>query len=446
MSRTRQPVSLFASLALLISAAGCAMVPPAPTETPIVPQTSANLADTTIVAIQPAPGPARPVPNLLDLTGVTHILESVSGCVVGSVQHFQYKLGGRFPGLEGAPPLLAITDPANLSEQSSPAVKVAAKVKAEEDAAQQKIKGIQYLASLGCGGCYPDVEEALLAALDDCTEAVRFEAAKGIRSTVGSACVFCKADACCGSAVRKKLKKVAYDIDKNGCFDEPSERVRRQARLALCGCCGDDSIEELPEEGPEEGPEESTDPAAEVGADPVPGGTVASSLGGDSGSLDVHQIGAVDFATPQRLPDVEESAHPRSGVGSSSQRPTSITKPAVWSKKETPAIAVAWTRPPSQMKVSWEEITIDPQEFDSVERARQIMVFLKSKADGKDLEKPEFTADEISVRRFELTSVDEIRWNEKQSYLKKLPVGKTSPILTRDHRWYLLRVLSRADQ
>ena len=63
----------------------------------------------------------------------------------------------RFPGLEAKPPVLAITDPANLGEDASPAVQAAAKVKAEEDGAQQKIKALRYLATIGCGGSIPFV-------------------------------------------------------------------------------------------------------------------------------------------------------------------------------------------------------------------------------------------------------------------------------------------------
>ncbi|MDZ4817352.1 MAG: hypothetical protein SGJ20_00090, partial [Planctomycetota bacterium] len=64
------------------------------------------------------------------------------------------RLGSRFPGLEPKPALLPISDPANL-ESPNPAVATAAGVKADEDAAAQKVKAIRYLATIGCGGCYP---------------------------------------------------------------------------------------------------------------------------------------------------------------------------------------------------------------------------------------------------------------------------------------------------
>ena len=96
------------------------------------------------------------------------------------------RLGSIWPGLEAKPEILSITDPANL-ESDNPAVSSAAAVKAEEDAAAQKAKAIAYLASVGCAGCYPGIEDALLAALDDCTELVRFETAKALSDVVRSA-------------------------------------------------------------------------------------------------------------------------------------------------------------------------------------------------------------------------------------------------------------------
>jgi hypothetical protein len=386
------------------------------------------------VAIQPAPALAGPHPNLLDLTGVTHILESVTGCAVGGVQHIQFKLGGRFPGLEGTPPLLAITDPANLSEGASPAVQVAAKVKAEEDAAQQKIKGIQYLATIGCGGCYPDVEEALLSALDDCTEAVRYEAVKAIRATIGNECVFCKADACCSPAVKKKLRSIAYDIDKSGCFEEPSERVRRLARLALCSCCGDEPAEELPEEGPEEtppSPSKAGDGAVATAALPV---GPATEVAPATENARLNQSASVAKQSAFEL--VGADSKPSLAIGltaEASDQPATEQANSAAATSETPA------------RVVWEEITINPADFESVERARQIMLYLKARGDGKDVEKPEFNAEEIAIRQYDSATSNEAQWKEKRDYLKSLPVGKTSPILTHRHRWHLIRVLSRTN-
>ena len=74
--------------------------------------------------------------------------------------------------MEAAPPVTAITDPAN-GYSPDQAVKAATEVLADEDTASQKIESIRYLASIVCGGCYSDVEQVLLDALDDCNEKVR---------------------------------------------------------------------------------------------------------------------------------------------------------------------------------------------------------------------------------------------------------------------------------
>jgi hypothetical protein len=115
-----------------------------------------------------AQAPAAPPQTFWNWMGVPK--NPLAGCI---------NRGGNFPTCEKVPPLKAIADPANLASKN-PAIKKAAEIKAEEDLAAQKIKAIKYLAEIGCGGCYPGVAEALAAALDDCTEAVRYEAVKAI--------------------------------------------------------------------------------------------------------------------------------------------------------------------------------------------------------------------------------------------------------------------------
>ncbi len=177
--------------------------------------------------------------------------------VHGGLSH----LGLIFPGLEPGPPLLPITDPANLASDN-PAVAAAAAAKAEEDQAEQKIKAIRYLATLGCAGCYPGIEEALLAALDDCTERVRYEAVRALRDLSGNPCSSCKEKACCSEKVRKKLDDIANKTNDEDCFLEPSERVRRLARAGLSNC-GTPPVTPEPN-NPEEGPNDEDLPGANV--------------------------------------------------------------------------------------------------------------------------------------------------------------------------------------
>ena len=126
-----------------------------------------------------------------------------------------------------------IADPANL-ESDNPAIKAAAKIKKEQDLEKQKIKAIKYLSTVGCG-CYPGVREALLAALDDCTEEVRLEAAIAFCKAAGSCCDQC-AEGCCNAEVMQKLHEMAYGQDEKGCYIESSCEVRAAAAGALNAC------------------------------------------------------------------------------------------------------------------------------------------------------------------------------------------------------------------
>ncbi|HEX3869024.1 MAG TPA: hypothetical protein VHV77_01175, partial [Pirellulales bacterium] len=147
---------------------------------------------------------------------------------------------GNHPALERKPPLKSIADPANLASKN-PAIASAAQIKQEEDLAPQKIKAIKYLATIGCG-CYdkkidPPVKVALMAALDDCTERVRFEAAKAIGEAAATKCVVCGQNCCCDEDMAKKLAEIAFERSEDCCWLEPSERVRNSAREALQLCC-----------------------------------------------------------------------------------------------------------------------------------------------------------------------------------------------------------------
>ena len=235
---------------------GCASVPaPAPAAAPPPPlPTSATAGDTSIVAIAvPAAEKCCKKQTLPEFLGLDKLGAGIGGLFQGVFSRVTSVLGleGKFPGLQPKPPIANITDPANLSETASPSVQAAAKVKAEQDQASQKIQALRYLATIGCGGCYPEVEEALLAALDDCTEVVRYEAVKAMRGKKRKCCTYCSQDGCCSAKVQKKLNEIANKMKPTGGYVEPSERVRRLARLAL-SVCGPaiESQDQVPTEGP----------------------------------------------------------------------------------------------------------------------------------------------------------------------------------------------------
>jgi hypothetical protein len=176
-------------------------------------------------------------------------------------------LGTYFPWIEPKPPLVPITEAGG--EDASPAEQAAAEAKAEEDKAAQKVKAIKFLTSRGCGKCYPDTEKALISALEDCIEVVRYETVKGLYRNLGKGCGCCRENSCCTVKLLEKLYELAYERDLRGCYLEPSPRVRRYARL-LMEKCGPPVPEELEAEEPtpEEGPtEEGDEPEGEQAAD-----------------------------------------------------------------------------------------------------------------------------------------------------------------------------------
>ena len=234
-----------AMLAAQLVCAGCNLLAPPPAALPAV--------------AAPAVAPAAAAPAAAAAPHTGFLTQAFCGLRV-LIGRIRARLGMRFPGLEGKPPVTAITDPAN-AESPTPAVKTAAEVKADEDAAPQKIKALRYLATIGCTECYPDIEKAMLAALDDCTESVRYEAVKAIRKTAGDPCQACQATRCCRPDILKRLREVAYDMRDDCCYKEPSARIRRLARLVLCECNGAAIVESAePTEGPSREPE-----AAEAG-------------------------------------------------------------------------------------------------------------------------------------------------------------------------------------
>ncbi|OUT60796.1 MAG: hypothetical protein CBB71_07235 [Rhodopirellula sp. TMED11] len=241
---------------LLLLFAGCASVPKTPAA-PAAP-TSAAAGATTIVAVAAPAAPSITLPQFLGL-------DKALGGVCTLADRLRNRLGTYFPGLEAKPPVLALTDPANSGPDASPAVQAAAAAKAEEDQAAQKAKAIKYLASKGCGECFPDTEAALHAALDDCAEVIRYETVKGLRGSTGGKCNCCRENSCCSPKLLKKLYDLAYERDDSGCFVESSARVRRNARLVICQCGGVPPLD--PQRGPLEGPGGGPAPVPTVAVD-----------------------------------------------------------------------------------------------------------------------------------------------------------------------------------
>ena len=151
------------------------------------------------------------------------------------------RIGQHFPDLEPKPPLVLNTSP-QAAASPSVAVHNAAFVLSAEQQAPQKIKAIKAVAKVGAAA-YPQVEEALLAGMDDRNPDVRLASVEAVLKTSGDGCDPCDLTGNCTPAIRHQLWLMGYGVHDDGCPLEPSPAVRRVARLALGACGGPMPVE-----------------------------------------------------------------------------------------------------------------------------------------------------------------------------------------------------------
>ncbi|MDG2470234.1 MAG: peptidylprolyl isomerase, partial [Pirellulaceae bacterium] len=422
-------------------------------------------------------------------TGISRILNRLSTSL---------DLTGKFPALQPTPPVTNITDPANLSKESSPAVQAAAKVKTEQDQAAQKVQALRYLATIGCGGCYPEVEEALLAALEDCTEKVRYEAVKALRGDSGKACEYCSSSACCGPKVKKKLNSMVYKFDKDGRRIEPSERIRRRAKMVLeiCGPAAVDENPGIPLEGPTpEDPPQNTKVAISKD-NPVSSGSLVDIQGSPTQTgLSRFQVGYVnshpvfsdelDEIVKQRvleqgkqtladLDSGERALVMEASVGELVDRQLirnefirSNDQFSKW-KKGLEGELDLWLQEKFEDQsdiqpeetltyyrehqaeyrqsatVSWEKASISFQDDAEMDQAVEVMNYLRLRAKGNSVVEPKvYSRSNIRIENFEVSRLDEISNEKLRKSLSVLPLGELSPLLREGNSVVLARVLAR---
>ena len=133
---------------------------------------------------------------------------------------------------------------------------LAAKIKGQELDAKNRIKALKFLGDVDCVE-YPESQQVLVKHLrEDPVEKVRLAAAKALEEQLSHGKDdkpnrrerrrkdTCKG--CCTKLVLSALSESAYETDEQGCYLEPSKRVREAAEDALktcCDCWGDPSYE-----------------------------------------------------------------------------------------------------------------------------------------------------------------------------------------------------------
>lgn len=494
METKKQTWILIAGGVCLVSAlAGCAAAPKSPKATP--PTSAAVGNNTTIVAIAPAESSSHC--SLPEFLGLPEIARGTGGILqrLGSRLLNGLDLTGRFPGLQPQPPVLPITDPANLEESAPPAVQAAAEIKQEEDAAPQKIMALRYLATLGCGGCYPKVEDALLEGLSDCTESVRFEAVKALQCKPECGCRYCSSPSCCSLKVRKRLEELTT------CEKEPSERIRRLARVALA-CCGTKPIKpgEEQDDVPREGPP-ATEPETESTAQGAASSLFENIQLVRFDATSRSQLGDMVLANVNGEPIFESQALPlveagmRDGQELSPNDPHArrkrlayeVTRLIDWtligqqcknevrlasaesqSTAPSPQEIQAWFERHLQVEthitsqelmayyeinkekyrtprsVRWERLSVKTELFSNPQAALDVAGYLRSRSLGMNVQPPaEFSRDKIDVQTIGWTDVASIKSAVEQSTIEQLQPGQVSNIIETDEGVVLLRLLER---
>jgi PPIC-type PPIASE domain len=468
---------------------GCASAPKTAKPTP--PTSAAVGNNTTIVAIAPAPSSGQC--SLPEFLGLPTLAKGTGGILqrLGSRLLSGLDLTGRFPGLQPQPPVLPITDPANLDAGAPPAVQAAAEIKQEEDAAPQKIMAIRYLATLGCGGCYPKVEDALLEGLSDCTESVRYEAVKALQCKPECGCKFCSSPSCCSMKVRKRLQELTT------CEKEPSERIRRLARIALA-CCGSKPLKEddIPREGP---PASGTEVASLMSNSPsalfdgIQLVRFNEESTNESGDMVLAKVNGEPIFESQALPLVEaklrstEGFNPNDTVVRRKQLAMEVTRLIDWKlisqhSRDEVRLATTGIAPAAQspeeiqswferrlqldtqissqellayyeinkekyripQRVRWERLTVKAEECSSRETALAIATYLRNRSLRMDVEPPpEFSRDKIETQTNGWTDLASVKLESERTALKQMQPGQISNTIESNNGVHLVRLLER---
>jgi hypothetical protein len=105
-------------------------------------------------------------------------------------------------------------------QSSNPAIQAAAKAKAAKHQICKKKRAIQYLAGMGCSPEHPEVGAALLAAMSDPDEPVRYEAVKAVLQTAAE----------CQSPEQKKAARKALGLRESLCD------AKKKCEKKFCDC------------------------------------------------------------------------------------------------------------------------------------------------------------------------------------------------------------------
>lgn len=418
----------FALSVAALCSGGCAA--PSPPTPAAPPPTAAQAGGQTIVAIQPAGPPPMTLPQFLGINDLCAGLGGLHQFKMQLIAMFFPQLQSALAQLEPPPPVLPITDPANLKDSASPVVQAAAEAQAEQDTEAQKVKAIEALGRIGCVRGMPAVEEGLAAALDDQNSAVRQAAVKAISGLAGSPCVVCKGGACCTPKIYKRLYRMAYKETSPGCFEETDPANRRLARLALQNCQPrpPEPAQQQPGiEGPNKGAE-PPQPKPEGPSNPpppAPGVTAKTKT---------------NIGKPRLQP-------PTPAVAQSTNSKVVSAKGTANNGNVKTADATTTKQPSGELKedgVLWESVTAPFDKFATKTQSWAAMVYFRKRAKRIQASPPPgFTRAKLSVQTRRWTNWSDLDSLKLKQTLVSLPIGRISPVIAGDEGYLIVRVLKR---
>lgn len=154
---------------------------------------------------------------------------------------------GDAPATASPPPAAAAAPEADAAPPPQPPAELTAQIAAASDPATEatKIEALRFLARQDCA-CYPETIDTILAALDDCSEAVRYAALRALWHSQNTAvCVICRqrhrgavAYYSCPCEIKTitRVSQLLLDRDHYSRLREGSPRVRNLARIILTEC------------------------------------------------------------------------------------------------------------------------------------------------------------------------------------------------------------------
>jgi hypothetical protein len=163
-----------------------------------------------------------------------------------------------------------------------------------EDLVPKKVQALQYLATVSCFcPAHPgEIRDALLAALEDDSEVVRYEAALAIAHAARHVCPVCKRCSFCTVEMMDNLEQIGIGQNARGAWREPSERVRTAAYEALTACRH--RLASVPKSVTDQGP-----PAPLPPGDPPPSTTMAAPSVADAADREPRLLAAAPPAVAQ---------------------------------------------------------------------------------------------------------------------------------------------------